>query len=167
MRRWEVLADLMKEFGLLHMVEVGCKEGRTTEWILENVPDSTVYAIDPMRPVANSAEDYADWDYEAIEQEFRSRTEKYGDRVVLDKRTSFRVAAELEAEFDLVFIDAAHDFESVAQDIDVWYSHLKDGGLMCGHDFQHKFPGVERAVAHHFNLMHVQICNDSVWVVRK
>jgi hypothetical protein len=45
---------------------------------------------------------------------------------------------------DLVFIDAAHTYEEVIQDLG-WARHLKPGGLLCGHDYD-VFPGVTRAV---------------------
>jgi len=38
---------------------------------------------------------------------------------------------------------------------------------MTGHDFNHKWPGVMRAVAEHFNLMHVVSGEDSVWMFQR
>jgi len=35
---------------------------------------------------------------------------------------------------DFVFIDAAHDFESVSRDIRAWYPKVKPGGVIAGHD---------------------------------
>jgi len=44
----------------------------------------------------------------------------------------------------LVFIDAAHDYESVRNDIESWWPHVLPGGVLCGHDFE-LFPGVNKA----------------------
>jgi predicted O-methyltransferase YrrM len=39
--------------------------------------------------------------------------------------------------FDLVYIDAAHDYESAKRDIFLWMPKLKAGGIMAGHDYRH------------------------------
>lgn len=57
------------------------------------------------------------------------------------------IAHELERPFDLVFIDGAHDYESVVSDIEVARSLLAPGGLIAFHDYQSMVdPDVTRAV---------------------
>jgi hypothetical protein len=46
---------------------------------------------------------------------------------------------------DIIFIDADHSYESVKEDILAWKRHVRDGGILCGHDFG-IFPGVDKAV---------------------
>lgn len=36
---------------------------------------------------------------------------------------------------DFVFIDAAHDYESVKKDINAWYPKVKKEGIIGGHDY--------------------------------
>lgn len=61
------------------------------------------------------------------------------------KLASVDAARTYEDEsIDFVFIDAAHDYENVRQDLYAWYPKLKKGGMMCGHD--HTWPGVVKAV---------------------
>ena len=36
---------------------------------------------------------------------------------------------------DFVFIDAAHDYESVKKDINAWFPKIKKGGVIAGHDY--------------------------------
>lgn len=48
---------------------------------------------------------------------------------------SLAAAKELSVKADLIFIDAAHDTESVYKDIMAWYPHLKEGGVICGDDW--------------------------------
>ena len=37
-------------------------------------------------------------------------------------------------DFDLVYIDASHEYEDVKLDLNCWYPKLKIGGMLCGHD---------------------------------
>jgi hypothetical protein len=45
---------------------------------------------------------------------------------------------------DFVFIDAAHDYNSVAEDIRMWHSKVNPGGFLIGHD--QDWPTVDAAV---------------------
>ncbi len=47
---------------------------------------------------------------------------------------------------DMVFIDGAHQYEAVVADIEVGRHLLRNGGLLCGHDFSNDFHDVQRAV---------------------
>lgn len=56
-------------------------------------------------------------------------------------------AAELyrDNSLDMVFIDAAHDYDSVLADIRAWTPKVKSGGLISGHDWHH--PPIKQAVS--------------------
>lgn len=178
-RRWDFLATMMLEQNYKSFVEVGCKEGRTTGHILKNVPDSRVVAIDPwIKNPGDGSRDYAvyvkdretyeAWDFEKIEKEFWSNVGDAKDRCEMARMTSKQAVNGIEdGSRDLVFIDALHDYESVMEDISLWWPKVRKGGVLAGHDFNHKWPGVERAVADHFNLLGVGVGFDSVWFVLK
>lgn len=178
-RRWDFLATMMIEMEYKTFVEVGCKEGRTTGFILANVPESRVIAIDPWITQEATAdplkETYEDWNFAKIEAEFWANVGENRDRCRMLRGTSEQAAKgecagitlPMPREFDLVFIDALHDYENVMKDISLWWPHVRSGGILAGHDFNHKWPGVERAVADHFNLADVGVGFDSVWFVVK
>lgn len=37
--------------------------------------------------------------------------------------------------FDFIYIDAAHDYDSMVEDINAWWPKLKEGGIFSGHDY--------------------------------
>ena len=55
-------------------------------------------------------------------------------------------ATRFEAsELDMVFIDAAHDYDSVLADLKAWGPKVKEGGIIAGHDIDAE--GVQLALA--------------------
>jgi len=168
-RRWDFLSGICLQLGLKTFVEVGCKEGRTTGHILKSIPDIQVVAIDPWCVQESNGdpkrETYQEWDFAKIEKEFWENVGEHKDRVTFHRRPATEVADiyAKSRQFDLVFIDALHDYESVKRDIADWWPLVRKGGVLAGHDFNHKWPGVERAIADSFCLMDVGVGTDSVW----
>jgi len=173
-RRWDVLAGLMQQMDLKTFVEVGCKEGRTSGHILATIPDSVVIAIDPWMAQPENVEGdedretYEKWDFKKIEAEFWKNIGEHESRCNMLRGTSLYAANHFANRndprtFDMVFIDALHDYQSVMDDIAAWRPLVRTGGILAGHDYNHKWPGVERAVAESFDLMQVGVGPGSVW----
>ena len=53
---------------------------------------------------------------------------------------------KLQTEIDMIHIDASHEYESVMEDILLWWQLLRSGGVMLGDDYQRAWPGVIKAV---------------------
>lgn len=179
LRRWDIVAGLCQSIDARTYVEVGCKEGRTVAHVLQECPSLSAIAIDPWcRQDAStdvSRETYQDWDFSAIRRQFWENVGANRDRCeMLQLRGSDAkhhlhglVAGGVQNGLCVVFIDALHDYESVKQDIEEWWPLVREGGYLAGHDYNHKWPGVMRAVAEHFNLMDVCLGPDSMWWVKK
>lgn len=71
-----------------------------------------------------------------------------GDRAMIFRERSTRLAQYAPPTFDFVFIDADHSYEGCTLDIIAWAGKVKAGGLLCGHDYDHPDYdfGVKRAV---------------------
>lgn len=69
-------------------------------------------------------------------QIFQSNIEPVKDRIGIVKSLSWDGAKNYEDNsIDFVFIDAAHDYESVTKDLNAWYPKLKKDGIIAGHDY--------------------------------
>lgn len=88
------------------------------------------------------------------------------DRRLIKVRTDTITAARVAHpdSFDLVYIDANHQYEPVYEDIQAWVPLLKrSGGLIAGHDYTDPgHPGVRRAVDEIFGSPDI-VFPDSSW----
>lgn len=125
--RKHFLADLIVKNKYTTMAEVGVRDGRTTFYLLDHIPDLKIYAIDlSVKGFYNTA-----------------IKEKYKDRLIPIEGDSATVAG-LVPKVDLVFIDADHSYYGCAGDIKVYSKKVNKGGILSGHDID--YPGVNQAV---------------------
>ena len=125
------------------ILEIGSYQGGSTVAIGHAIAgtNKSLYCLDPWQ-------NYLDQDDFVVFNNFLRNTSFIGEnlRVLKGKSTAF---AELLAgkEFDLIFIDGAHDYMSVRADIIIAFSAIKAGGIICGHDYHSSGHGVIRAVS--------------------
>lgn len=139
------------------IVEVGCWKGRSTTVLADNTP-GYVIAVDTWLgseehnpPVAELYKDFCE-----NVQEHLNRGK------VIPMRLPSTQAARVLYKFDMIFIDAAHDYDSIRADILAWKPLVAPGGLLCGHDAGH--PPIVRALE---ELLPDRLPNEcSMWQVR-
>jgi len=66
--------------------------------------------------------------------------------------------------FDMVYIDASHEYEPVYADIQAWMPKVKKGGFLCGDDYSSDWIGVINAVNE--LLPNRKIIASTQWFVR-
>lgn len=114
--------------------EVGVKNGEFFSQLVKNKPKVSV-AVDLWDSyTTNNQNDlnYSLSEIQEFEKEFRK---KFTNSKIL-KMTSTQAAAMFDNNiFDLVYIDADHTYESVKNDLNVWYPKVKSGGILSGHDY--------------------------------
>lgn len=68
-------------------------------------------------------------------------------------------------DFDLIYIDGCHAYESVLFDITHWPERLNPGGILAGHDYSRGHKGVVKAVTEVFGSVYVASLGpkSSVW----
>lgn len=127
----EKLAELAKGKRVL---EIGSYCGRSTICLAQTA--QSVASVDPHdgRGTVFKADTF---------EMFQSNLKRYGIKNVESHRTT-----ELpNDQFDLVFIDASHDYENVANDIERSMALLTSEGLLAFHDYKNTDdPGVTKAV---------------------
>jgi predicted O-methyltransferase YrrM len=144
-KRKQFLKHLIIINGFKTMIEVGIDTGKTTFFLLDNIPDLIIYAID-----TDTSKFYN-----------KNIKEKYGDRLIPMQGYSYDMADKLPNNFaDIVFIDADHSYEAVKKDILKYSPKLKETGLLTGHDID--YPGVNQAVKEMINTFDVG--PNFVWV---
>lgn len=121
-------------------VEVGAWKGKSAIYLADRLADLgrrvSIFAVDTFEGDSDTGK----------RDVFGEFTQNVGDRLIFERRkTSLEAASDApDRAFEGVFIDAAHDYESVKADIAAWLPKLKPGGFFGGHDID--TPGVKRAV---------------------
>ena len=126
------------------ILEIGCHEGRSTCWMLENLlaQDGTITCIDPFanEPLSAFKNDQPPAP-NLIEQVFCHNTDlvKAPDQTVrLMPTLSFYALAELiteKAQFDFVYVDGSHSADEVLADAVMAFGLLKKNGYMIFDDY--------------------------------
>lgn len=162
------LVDLLKSVNKKEFVgiELGCGDGDTTLHLLSNLPNLTLYGIDPYIG-------YDDFNghnpAEMLAGNFVNTMRKidsYKDRFTLYRDISDNVVDKFEDEsLDFIFIDGLHSYEQVLKDCENYYPKIKKGGLFSGHDYR-VIDSVNRAVnefADKVNVSEIGETQNDVW----
>lgn len=140
----EWIINFLLDNDLRHGAEIGVRRGVTTAAILTHVPRSTMIAIDPWAPTPEYQTVNHDRNYAKvclIEQRFRPRLK------IIRALSADAVSDVSDKSLDFVYIDAAHDYDSVLADVHLWRKKVKKNGYMIGDDFNEEtFPDVVKAV---------------------
>lgn len=143
----DLYTDMVRSHKAGVFVEVGAWLGRSTAYmgqLLRDSPECMVdfYTVDTWKgsPGDNAfdggLEKHGGDAYEA----FIENMEKCGvaEFVIPLRMTSVEAAAGFaDRSLDFVFIDAAHDYDSVSSDLWAWVPKVKVGGIIAGHDHSH------------------------------
>ncbi|MBO0727624.1 MAG: class I SAM-dependent methyltransferase [Acidimicrobiaceae bacterium] len=122
------------------VVEVGVGFGDFSAFILENLAPTKFVAIDLWewhhvetvwgRPTKSIFGDLSHIEY------YRKRFAPYGDTVAVEEGVSWDVLGRYPDEyFDLIYVDAGHDYESVKRDAEQSVRKVKADGLLIFNDY--------------------------------
>jgi predicted O-methyltransferase YrrM len=132
-------------------VEIGSWMGRTTRAMADNKRDGNIFAVDTWQGSEENQDFLKDKPHGYLFTEFCANlSDHIASGMVIPMPLASLAAAKyfatVETKFRFVFIDAAHDYDSVKEDILAWRPLVERGGILAGHDYDWGFPGVVWAV---------------------
>lgn len=132
------LIEVLKPFKGL-AAEVGVQEGLFSRHLLMNLPIEKLYMIDAWRFYESGYDDSANVsdDRHALNlMTAHQNTNEFKERRTIIVEESLKACCLFQdTEFDWVYLDAAHDKESVLKDLRNWRHFIRKGGIICGDDF--------------------------------
>ena len=178
---WMDFQDLYSEMVKIypdnsHFVEIGSWKGRSSSFMAVEIIKSgkkiKFDCIDPWMGDLDTLGDVydpfvpkntnPDWLY----TEFINNVEPVSGSInPIRLKSTEAVEMYEDRSLDFVFIDGSHEYEDVKEDLSVWYTKVKRGGTIAGHDYA-TYPGVKKAVDEFFNPGEIKIVK-SYWIFNK
>lgn len=150
----------------LNIAEIGVYQGRGTSiWnvilINKNI-DYNYYAIDHF---SGSSEHNNNINYYEITLKNLKSLE---NKIKIIKNDSILESKNYPNNFfDIIYIDASHEYELVKLDILNWLPKVKHGGIICGDDYIAGWPGVVKAVNEIFGNKINIVGGQQWWMIKK
>jgi len=135
----------------LVVCEIGVFKGDFSKIMLDILSPKELHLIDTFNGMMCSGDkDGNDITWVNLDEEYLNVTNMFSnnDNVYIHKGFSTDILNGFENNyFDMIYIDGDHSYEGVKSDLKLSFSKVKDGGLICGHDYiSSKFEDVVRAV---------------------
>jgi hypothetical protein len=134
------LARLCNAKNLKIAIEIGTDRGLYAAEFLTIWNGEILYCVDPYEPYPEMP-----WNRDADMWMAAMRLAPFGPRVRMVRTTSTEFAKTLRQPH-FVYIDAAHNYASVLEDVTTWWPLVIPGGLLAGDDFDREHVEVMRAV---------------------
>lgn len=178
LKSWDIghydIVKFINEKNLKVGLEIGVAYGGHCEAILENSEVEKIYGIDPYKNYKEYEGDLQNFSQDKQDDLFnfvRMRLSYYKERFELIRSFSDDCFDRFENEsLDFIYIDGNHFENFISNDLENWFSKVKKGGFMSGHDYNHpSFPHVTKAVDNFFkNLdMRVEYLGNHNWITFK
>lgn len=111
------------------VAELGVDEGGFSEQILKKNKPSKLHLVD-----AWGSERYGEPKRKAVFEKYKAELES--GQVVINHGLSNEVVTEFpDKYFDWIYIDTSHSYTGTIEELNLYESKIKDGGIIAGHDF--------------------------------
>lgn len=127
----------------IDILEIGCFEGRSTVWFIENLlkhhPQACMECVDPWQGFSDLA-GLTDW--EDIKARWEKNVANAAHESLVDpicigqnRMTSREFFKNEKSEFDLIYVDGSHDKADAAFDLFNSWDCLKSKGVLVADDY--------------------------------
>lgn len=161
----ELYSDMVNKFPTnSHFVEIGTWQGTSSVYMgVEIVNSGKKIKFDCVDPWVDQNNGY---DHDYAFNKFLENIKPLSSVINYHKLASVEASKLYSNEsLDFVFIDGAHDYENVKNDINAWYPKIKNGGVIAGHDYVIPSP-VQVAVDEFFKDNNIQLFKNC-WIYNK
>jgi len=124
------------------IAEVGVGYGDLSQFLLEHLEPAELVAVDAFRMHEEPKRVFwgrgaqTTFEGRTHAEFYRHRFAAYADRLRVEQGLSWEALERLpDAHFDVVYVDAAHDYASVQRDAEVAARKLKPGGMLVFNDY--------------------------------
>lgn len=108
-------------------LEIGCFEGRSACWVLENVPGVSLVCVDPWIEHGGVIGDVSKAMFDAVT----------AGRAEVHRQRSFEFLRQADGRvFDVVYIDGDHEAKSVIEDFVLAWPLVAVGGVVIFDDYE-------------------------------
>lgn len=144
---WKKILQRVDPQQPLTFMEVGCFEGRSTTWFIDNYlhhPDSRIFCIDTWAGGEEVGRLNLPFDFNIIKQNFLHNiiNSAYPSKtVVMQSRSDFALISLnyiYQPCIDVAYIDGSHTAKDVLYDITLAYRLLKPKGIMIFDDYKNQ-----------------------------
>lgn len=155
-----------------HFVEVGSWKGRSACYMAVEIHNSGKNILFDCVDTWDGSDEHKDPSLNTYEplllnkdglyNEFLKNIEPVKHIITPVRLTSVAASSRyVDGSLDFVFIDAAHDYDNVKNDILHWKNKITPGGRIAGHDYD--YPDVSRAVHEIFSRADIE-ATEGCWV---
>lgn len=176
-RHWDTIIPIIADNSVRIMAEVGVFKSRFCTAILRDLLCNRVldeyWAVDSWESFSSESDRF----YESIGKDKWDALYGHCCSLMLPHKQlrvlrmeSVKAASMFPNRyFDMVFIDANHDYEAVKIDILTWMPKIRSGGIISGHDYlkgRSDLQGVTKAVNEIFGFDGIRAGLGAVWYRR-
>lgn len=149
------------------MVEIGCFVGNSTSIFVQYF--SKIFCVDPWVAGWDSNDGSSFYNMAEVQRQFDTQVYVPNEDIITKHKMTSKEANSLfeDESLDFVYIDGNHQYESVKEDLKLWWPKVKEGGFIGGHDYNNPpHPGVEKAVNEFFQRQPDKTFKDTSWLVQ-
>ena len=127
------------------MIEIGAYMGESTFLFGCSGIFKEINTIEPHKG-KEEFNDMFEYTWDDVKLEFEKNT-RHLNNIINNKDFSYNISNQFQDnQYDFVYIDADHTYESVKKDLELYLPKVKNGGIIGGHDYTDNWVEVRQAV---------------------